>query len=663
MTQRNNLYRRSSGIYVLRITIPARYRVQLGQSEIHASTRTTDHSAAKAVALHLLARWHSCMGELNLVNETKVIEGSPLLTGAGFISIRDFCETFEVAAELVLQEILNNNIFVACRLNAQPVHWVDDYTKVDREGEKHTDGFVLNSAFTEGRPRTFTGYLKPFHRTHTILNLIKFGFSDETAFRFKTNTLAAAFCDLPGIRLTTTSVFITKVQAERIRAPWVKALEGKAALLAATVAPTNTPFSSTKALALTGHLPTTPTVFEARFCNPKFSGMLSSVLVEKFFEHKIPEWGRSQQNKMTTLCICFVELMDDPELGTIDRELIRQYEAKLKRMPADRHLVARRLGTNDATKLLDFADKNDGPRVSAQTVESYLSKLSELLRWAVTEDYFSKNPAENISQKTRGAKKRAQDGRDQFDQKDLHKIFSAEWFQTGGAKRNKTGGLSSFRPYYYWLPLLGLHCGARLNEISQLYLDDIIEYETGKFYIFVNDVTPDSVDAKNPTKAHDKQIKNPNSKRVIPIHSMLIKLGLGEYIKALKTNGEERLFPELIHDEIKGYGKAAGRWFNEHFLGKKLDFERDGMKAYHSFRHTFITSLINKATPEYIISGIVGHERGETTSLKRYGKDDVERLHPYIESLDFELPTIHPFKIAEGIVAIKQALRRRRPRS
>jgi hypothetical protein len=48
VTQRNNLYRRPSGIYVLRITVPVRYRAQLGQREIHTSTRTTDQSAAKA---------------------------------------------------------------------------------------------------------------------------------------------------------------------------------------------------------------------------------------------------------------------------------------------------------------------------------------------------------------------------------------------------------------------------------------------------------------------------------------------------------------------------------------------------------------------------------------------------------------------------------------
>lgn len=113
---------------------------------------------------------------------------------------------------------------------------------------------------------------------------------------------------------------------------------------------------------------------------------------------------------------------------------------------------------------------------------------------------------------------------------------------------------------------------------------------------------------------------------------------------------------------MKGYGKAAGRWFNEHFLGKQLKFERNGMKTYHSFRHTVITALNNNAAPEHIISSIAGHERGETMSLKHYGKDDAERLRPYIESLDFDLPIIQPFKVSEGVAAIKQAMHRRMPR-
>jgi integrase len=597
------------------------------------------------------------MSELDQVNETKIVEGSPLLAGAGLISIQAFCETFEIAAEVVLQEILNNNIRVACRLSVQTIYWVDDYTKVDREID--TGGFVLNSAFEEGIQRAFTGYLKPFHRAPMITNLIECGYSEETAFRFKENTLAAAFCDLPGVRITISSVFITKIQAERIRAPWVTALSASKA-----------PLNYLSTFAVTQHLnPSLETSLaisklpelEARFCNPKFSRMLSSTLLAKFFDHKTSGWKPGQHERVATICGAFINLMGDPMLGAIDRDLVRKYEAKLRIMPSNRYQAAQRHGTNDADELIRLADQHCEKRMSSQSVESYIDRLSELFNWARTEDYLSKNPAEKIIRKVQGLQTRAQDARDKFDQNDLDTIFSAEWFQLGGAKRNKAGRLSEFRPHYYWLPLLGLYTGARLNEICQLYLEEIVEYEPGKLYIFINQEEPGTEGSKPPTKCFDKSIKNTTSKRCVPIHSELITLGLIEYIHALKVNGYNKLFPELRFDRVKGYSRAASSWFNEHFLGKKLKFERNGMKTFHSFRHSCITSLIDKAIPENIISEIAGHERGETTSLNRYGKDAAARLHPHLEKLDFKLPTIQPFKTADGLVAIKHALRRRKP--
>lgn len=40
MAQCDNLYRRSSGIYVVRLAVPARYRLYTVQREIHALTKT-----------------------------------------------------------------------------------------------------------------------------------------------------------------------------------------------------------------------------------------------------------------------------------------------------------------------------------------------------------------------------------------------------------------------------------------------------------------------------------------------------------------------------------------------------------------------------------------------------------------------------------------------
>lgn len=644
MTQRNNLYRRASGIYVLRITVPARYRDHLGQREIHASTRTSNLSAAKAVALQLLAQWHSCMYELNLMNETKIIKGSPLLTGAGFLSIQNFCETFEVAAELVLQEILNNNIFVACRLNAQPVYWVDDYTKVDREGEEDNEGFVLNSAFTEGRLRTFTGYLKPFHRTHTISNLIEFGFSDETAFRFKTKTLAAAFCDLPGIRLTTASVFITKVHAERIRAAWATALESKAALLVATTAST----------AITAATTSTP-VFPCECCNPARASEPVSTLVEQFLTKKQPNWKPDQQKRMATHCGAFVELMNDPPLGALNRQLIWDYEAKLRKMPADRYNAARRHGTRDANRLLALAEEHGETRLSSASVERYVDALSSMFAWAFDNMILTRNPAKNAVEKRRKVT-RDQDDRFRFEKKDLDKIFSAHWFSTGTGGRNKHGRINQFRPHFYWLPLLGIYTGARLNELCQLYISDVKVTETGVHYLDFNLDGPDKLDLDG----FDKSLKTVNSQRIVALHSHLIELGLPNYVKALSNAGYNRLFPELKRDDVKGYGKPAGSWFNERFLGKQLAIPRDGKRTFHSFRHTFITALSELEVPPDIQAQLAGHSRGKTIAAVRYRKDaDAERLLDYVNQLDFALPAIRPFVVADGLDAVKNALRRK----
>lgn len=81
MAQRGNLYRRPSGIYVLRITVPVRYRALIGQREIHASTRTTHLANAKAIATRLLEKWYASLEEFKQVDKEKIRGNAPLLAG------------------------------------------------------------------------------------------------------------------------------------------------------------------------------------------------------------------------------------------------------------------------------------------------------------------------------------------------------------------------------------------------------------------------------------------------------------------------------------------------------------------------------------------------------------------------------------------------------
>lgn len=358
-----------------------------------------------------------------------------------------------------------------------------------------------------------------------------------------------------------------------------------------------------------------------------------------------------------TQCGAFVELMNDPPLGALNRQLIWDYEVKLRKMPENRYSAARRHNTQNANQLLALAEEHGEARLSSASVQRYMDSLSSMFAWAVDNMILSINPAKGAIEKQKKLT-REQDERAQFDKADIDKIFSAHWFSTGTGERNKRGRFHLFRPHFYWLPLLALYTGARLNELSQLYLNDIKTTESGIHYI---DFNLDSAD-KTDIDAPDKSLKTINSKRIIAMHPRLVELGLPSYARALSDAGFSRLFPELKYDSVKGYGKPAGSWFNERFLGKQLGMPRNGLRTFHSFRHTFITALSELEIPSDIQSQIAGHSRGTTITEVRYRKDaEAERLLNYIEQLTFQLPDITAFKIAEGVESIKHALMRKAP--
>ena len=85
----------------------------------------------------------------------------------------------------------------------------------------------------------------------------------------------------------------------------------------------------------------------------------------------------------------------------------------------------------------------------------------------------------------------------------------------------------------FFILLLVWYTGARREEICKLKLDDIFDKEDhGIPYIFIR-----------PTDTG--RIKCKSSKRKIPIHDELIRLGFVKYVEALRAEGETLLFPEM----------------------------------------------------------------------------------------------------------------------
>lgn len=151
-------------------------------------------------------------------------------------------------------------------------------------------------------------------------------------------------------------------------------------------------------------------------------------------------------------------------------------------------------------------------------------------------------------------------------------------------------------PSFYWVPLLSLYHGFRLNEVASLFLKDIYEDEDGVWVIDVNEDGP------------DKSVKNKCSLRVVPIHPFVSDtLDFKGYVAAQKeANPDGQLFPELSYSEGHGYGRRVSYWFKQWKKGWLAEDSRH--KHFHDFRHTFIQTAQNKAKiPDRHSQEITGH--------------------------------------------------------
>ena len=113
---------------------------------------------------------------------------------------------------------------------------------------------------------------------------------------------------------------------------------------------------------------------------------------------------------------------------------------------------------------------------------------------------------------------------------------------------------------------------------------------------------------------------------------------------------------ELLFDEEKGYGKYAGKWFNDAFLGKQLAIPRNGKKTFHSMRHNFATALGALRADQIQKADLMGHKRRGSTTEVRYDKGNFMGLKALIDQVTHPHPPIHAFDVEQGVQALQHAL-------
>ncbi|WP_321163402.1 DUF6538 domain-containing protein [Sphingomonas sp. Leaf38] len=245
--------------------------------------------------------------------------------------------------------------------------------------------------------------------------------------------------------------------------------------------------------------------------------------------------------------------------------------------------------------VLAFKDKllTEGQTVSNTNMK--LSRLRTLIGWAYQNDLAPTNVAEGISVKV------ADSGKTQrlpFSLPELQAIFASPVYANGD--RPKGGRLEAA----YWLPLLGLFTGARLEEIGQLRVSDVQlkEYpdQDGKMLSgwFL------SIAAGTDELGQANRIKNAASERLVPLHPELERLGFITYVEKL-ADQKGRVFPDLKPNIYGRHTAKWGEWFGRYL--RTVCGVADKRKVFHSFRHTFKDYTRRARIAEGVQRQLMGH--------------------------------------------------------
>jgi integrase len=652
-----NLFRRPSGVYVLRLAVPFALRQVFGRREIIISSGTQELAIAKISAGLQAAQWRQCFvdatrlvtqaGVLRMDHKDilQIVQGSPILLSGGFLPLDNAAAASGISPDQLLRRAAEGHLTLAYRSSREPGYLVPlDDLELDNESEGQAGGYVIPNPAQ--MPKSAVAHvasgmllLLPSDLPGAATSLLT-GASQTSLVAFELATIKGmVFAPNRVVPVSRSDIEVSAIEVEQLRsdlAVLVSADRIKEARSQQKIAHV----AAARKKTARGH-------------------ELLSVALDHYINNRVRQHV-TQQGEITRIrngCALLIELVGDGPVSAVTTSLLRSFRSEqLSQVPANENKIRLTHKTQSITESIKAVQGTGWPVMSPMERDKRMRWILSWFAWLKSQnEWLDEDPAAPLSgesvldKATRRLKERTgreDEARELMTQQDLDNIFGVYWFKTGKGKLTRTGTYREFCPHYYWLPLLSLFTGgARINEVSQLHLDDIGISAQGTWFVDMNE------------KSDDKKLKNKMSSRVVPVHPLLINLGFGDWVNTLRTAGYVRLFPELKHDTEKGYGKAATKWFTG--FKSRLGIATDGKKTFHSFRHNF-TNALPDDIPDRISKQLTGHTRGKGTQDRVYKKDvAADEALPYVARMKIRLPDIEPFNVEEGLRAVKDALQRK----
>ena len=340
---------------------------------------------------------------------------------------------------------------------------------------------------------------------------------------------------------------------------------------------------------------------------------LFSYVCEEYLKDCVTNSSKTIAHKRQTYLI-FQSICGDISFDDVSKVNARQFKSVMLKCPPNL------TKTQEVASYLEV-DWNNLPDKTPQslvTVNSRLVAMTSLFVWAERNDlYEGKNPFSGLMIKKADTKANK---RLPFSSSMLMCLFSSPLYKgckgSSLTERFEVGTLL-IKDHKYWIPLIGLYTGMRLNEICQLLTDDI-QCIDGVWVIDIDE-------------GEGKKLKTISSRRRVPIHDFLIKQGLLDYIQ---EQGSGRVFKALPSDGNGSYSYKFSKEFA--IILKALNLKQAGI-CFHSFRHTFIDGLRNAGVEKAIAMKLVGHHStNDIHSGYGYGHS-LEVLQEQINKLSFPI--------------------------
>jgi hypothetical protein len=235
----------------------------------------------------------------------------------------------------------------------------------------------------------------------------------------------------------------------------------------------------------------------------------------------------------------FIELHGDLEVAQINRGHVRQFRDAALLVPAHR---SGNLLKAPLPQLVAYSRAHpDAPRIKAATVNKWLNCLGAVLNWSrqngiIPDDVPWSDPVKGMRLTE------TKSNRQPWEPEELKLLFASPIYVEAERPLGGKGEAS------FWLPLLALFSGARLNELAPLSAEDV-KTDTASGVQFLTVIEHEEI---------GRSVKTDGSVRAIPIHSELMRIGFAEFVEHVrKTDGQSaRLFPKLTPGSKGGFGEA-----------------------------------------------------------------------------------------------------------